>query len=61
MSDNSLVDIDAAASYLSVRPGYLRRLVRERRIPYLKVGKFVRFRVSDLERWLDASRAERLR
>ena len=51
-----LLDTDEAAELLSVDPGYIRRLVRERRIPLLKVGKFVRFDSAELEQWLEARR-----
>lgn len=35
-----------------------RTLVSTRRIPYVKVGKFVRFRLTDLRAWLDANTRE---
>lgn len=53
-----LLDVDAAAEYLSVRPRYVRRLVQERRIPVQLVGKFVRLRRDELDSWLDAQRRE---
>ncbi len=56
-----LLTVDDAADYLAVSPGYVRRLVRERRITYVKVGKFIRFRPADLEAWLAAGRVEALR
>ena len=31
----------------------MRRLVEERRTPFCKLGKFVRFRPSDIDEWLD--------
>lgn len=56
--NKSLVDIDAAAQYLAVTPRMVRRLVAQRRVPYLKVGKFVRFDPVDLDAWLDDCRVE---
>ena len=44
---------DQAAAYLGCTPGTLRVWVSQRRVPYLKVGRLVRFRESDLARWLD--------
>jgi excisionase family DNA binding protein len=35
---------------------FVRRLVRERRIPYVKVGHYVRFDPRDLDAFLDAGR-----
>ncbi len=55
-----LLTIDQAAELLGVRPGYLRRLVRERRLTHVKVGKFVRLQARDLERWVQAGRVEAL-
>lgn len=53
-----LVDVDGAAEHLTVTPRFVRSLVAERRIPYLKVGKFVRFDLDDLNDWLDDCRVE---
>jgi excisionase family DNA binding protein len=57
-SRTPLLTIEDVAELLSVRPGYVRRLVRERRIPYVKVGKLLRFDPGDLEEWLEAGRVE---
>jgi excisionase family DNA binding protein len=56
--DRRLVDVDGAAEHLSVSPRFVRAMVAERRIPYLKVGKFVRFDVDELNDWLDGCRVE---
>ena len=56
----NLLDVGQAAAYLTIKPGYVRRLVREKRIPYVKVGKYVRFDIRDLDGWLDARRVEPL-
>jgi len=53
-----IVDIDGAAEHLAVTVRFVRSLVAERRIPYLKVGKFIRFDVEDLDRWLDDCRVD---
>ncbi|MCP4960332.1 MAG: helix-turn-helix domain-containing protein, partial [Actinomycetia bacterium] len=37
---------------------FVRRLVAQRRVPYLKVGKFVRFDPVDLDAWLEGCRVE---
>jgi excisionase family DNA binding protein len=42
------------ARYLNVSERYVRRLVAERRIPFLKVGRLLRFRPHDLEEYLVA-------
>jgi excisionase family DNA binding protein len=55
-----LLDIDAVAVQLAVTPRHIRRLVAERRIPYLKVGRFVRFDPAEVDAWLDAARRPEL-
>ena len=52
----SLLDVNDVAELLSVTPRFVRRLVSERRIPFVKVGKFVRFDPVELEMWLDGRR-----
>lgn len=54
----ALIDIEGAALRLGVSVRYIRRLVSEQRLPYIKVGKFVRFDVCDLESWIDDRRVE---
>lgn len=53
-----LLDAQAAAALLSVRPSWIYEAVRTGRLPHLKVGRHVRFLRSDLERWvIDQRRA----
>ena len=47
-----------AATYLNVTERYMRRLVTERRIPYFKVGRLLRFSADDLDAFLEACRIE---
>ena len=51
-----IVNIDAAADHVGSTTRHLRRLVAERRIPFLHVGRKVRFDTAELDRWLDAQR-----
>ena len=60
MPRSNLLTLQEAADYLAISVGYLRRLVREKRIPYVKVGKYVRFNIRDLDGWLDARRVDPL-
>lgn len=53
-----LVDIDAAAERLGVKVSHVRRLVNERRIPYTKVGRLVRFDPAALESWIKTNTVE---
>lgn len=45
-----LLDAQAAAALLSVRPSWIYEAVRTGRVPHLKIGRHVRFLRSDLER-----------
>lgn len=47
-----LIDIETLAARLGDSPRHIRRLVAERRIPYLKVGHFVRFDPIEVNAWL---------
>jgi excisionase family DNA binding protein len=53
---DSLMDIQAVAVRLGVQVRHVRRLVHERRIPYLKWGHLLRFDPAEIERWLDEAR-----
>jgi excisionase family DNA binding protein len=51
-----LIDIEALATWLGVEIVFVRRLVAERRIPFLKIGKFVCFDPPEVARWIDDQR-----
>jgi excisionase family DNA binding protein len=51
-----LVDIAALAERLGVTPRHIRRLVAERRVPFVKWGHLIRFDVEEVEAWLDLAR-----
>ena len=50
-----LLDDKAAAAYLSLSPGTLSvwRSTGRYNIPYVKVGRLVRYRRADLDAWLE--------
>lgn len=52
------LDIHAVAEALGVTRRHVQRMVAERRIPFLKVGRFVRFDPAELNLWLDEQRVE---
>lgn len=52
-----LLTIDQAAERLNVSPAYVRRrLIFERRISYVKIGRHVRIDKDDLEELIDRGR-----
>lgn len=54
----ALLDIAGVATRLAVSERFVRRLVFERRIPFLKIGHFIRFDARDVERWIAAARVD---
>ena len=55
---SELYDIPRVAALLNVKETFVRSLVAKRRIPFFKVGKFIRFDPVELGQWLDHRRAE---
>jgi excisionase family DNA binding protein len=53
-----LVGICEIADHLGVSVRHVRRLVAERRIPYLKWGNLLRFDPEELSRWLAQHRVD---
>lgn len=51
-----LLTLKQVADQLSVNERHVRRLVAERRIPYVKWGHLLRFDPDELAEWLDGSR-----
>ncbi len=46
---NSLLDAESAGALLHLKPETIRAWARAGRIPFVKFGRTVRFRVSDIE------------
>ena len=55
-----LLTVEAAAERLSTSPRFIRRLIAERRIEFVKVGRHVRISESALNDFIDAGRVEPL-
>ena len=51
-----LLTTDDVAVMLGTGPRFVRRLVTERRIPFIKVGRHVRFTASDVADFIEAGR-----
>ncbi len=56
----ALLTVEAAAERLSTSPRFIRRLIAERRIEFVKVGRHVRISESALAAFIDAGRVEPL-
>jgi excisionase family DNA binding protein len=55
-----LLTMEAAAQRLSTSPRFIRRLIAERRIEFVKVGRHVRISESALAEFIDAGRIQPL-
>jgi excisionase family DNA binding protein len=53
-----LLDSQQIAGMLGITERHVRRLVAERRIPFAKVGRFVRFDPRDIERWVEKAKVQ---
>lgn len=51
-----LLDITTLAALLGVNPRHIRRLVAERRIPFIKWGHLLRFDPAEIRAWIDEYR-----
>jgi excisionase family DNA binding protein len=49
------LDIGGAAKYLGIAEKTVRKWVLNREIPYHKIKKLIRFRVSEIEEWVNTS------
>ncbi|MGX1881022.1 helix-turn-helix domain-containing protein [Streptomyces sp. NPDC055287] len=53
MQNNPLVSVNELAEYLSVKPAWIYNNHRALGIPSRKVGGSLRFRLSEVDRWID--------
>lgn len=54
-SPSALLDVEGVEARFGISVRMARRLVAERRIPFVKVGRHVRFRPEHIEAWLEAN------
>lgn len=53
-----LLDVQRLAEHLGIDVRHIRRLVHERRIPYIKCGHLVPFDPAEISDWLERCRHE---
>ena len=56
----ALISVEQLADELGVSVRYVRRIIAERRIPYVKVGHLIRFERDEVDRWVEANRVNAL-
>lgn len=49
-----LLTVDQIAAYLQVQPSTIYQWTHEGYIPHVKLGSLVRFRVNQIDKWLEA-------
>lgn len=54
--NDELLTADEVAARLKATPRFVRRLVAERRIAFVKVGRLVRFEASAVAAYIDSNR-----
>lgn len=54
-----LLNITQVADHLGVNVRHVRRLVYERRIPFIKWGHLIRFDPADVQRWMKENTIQR--
>lgn len=47
-----LLTIEQASELLKVKPSWLRCQVFKKNIPYIKVGRHLRFELAEIEKWI---------
>ena len=52
---DALLDVAQLADYLNVSPSWIYDRIRDNEIPHTKVGKYLRFRKRDIDKWLETS------
>lgn len=58
---NGLLDVAGLADRLGVGERLIRRLVDQRRIPFHKIGKYVRFDPEEVSQWVDRYKVDAVR
>ena len=52
-NDDELLTVESLAKYLSVSKQWVYERVHLKEIPYVKMGKFPRFKKHEIDNWLD--------
>ena len=52
MSDQKLIDIGHISEHLGVKVNTVYSWVNQRKIPYVKVGRLIKFDLQDINQWI---------
>ena len=53
-----LLDVKVTAELLGIKPVTLRLWISQKKVPYYKVGKSIKFKPSEIETWINATRVD---
>ncbi|OPX96763.1 MAG: Helix-turn-helix domain protein [Syntrophorhabdus sp. PtaB.Bin006] len=56
--EDTIFDKAGLAEYLHVDVSWINKQITARAIPYLKMGKYTRFRKTDIDRWLEGMKVD---
>ena len=56
MDENKLLNVKAVAKYLQLKESTLKKWAEEGKIPAIRIGRTWRFRLSDIDAWVERSR-----
>lgn len=56
-TEDPILDPDQLAAYLNVTKGWIYESASQSAIPYFKAGKFLRFRKSAIDKWIEGQSA----
>ena len=51
-NDNELMDVKGLAEYLKVKESWVYEKIHTKQIPFVKAGRFPRFRKKHIDKWL---------
>ena len=54
----NLFDVAGAADYMNINPRQVRRMIEQRSIPVIKIGKHVRIAQADIDSYLKSNTRE---
>ena len=59
--DKQIYDIKAISSYLDISISEVRKLVRERRIPFFRLGNRIKFDLEKINLWIEEKQENELK
>ena len=56
-----LIDVQTLSSFLNVKPKTIYDWIHKDYIPYIKLGRLVRFNAEEIRKWLESKRHRKLK